>query len=176
MGADTWGSVEVPIFGQALIRPFREHHIDPTAICRHDVIETNGDNCMVTLPFLGAAAYMCMTTDDLAGANRHVYLSSVYLLFMCIFVSLTNQIHSWSHQRHVPGWVAALQKMHIVLPKRHHRVHHVSPHDTYYCITTGWLNYPLEKIAFWETFERVISALTGTQPREDDLGWAAKTK
>ena len=68
------------------------------------------------------------------------------------------------------------QKMHIVLPKRHHRVHHVSPHDTYYCITTGWLNYPLEKIAFWETFERVISALTGTQPREDDLGWAAKTK
>ncbi|XP_065828436.1 plasmanylethanolamine desaturase 1-like isoform X2 [Oscarella lobularis] len=155
--ADTWGSVNIPIVGKAFIRPFREHHIDPTAITRHDWIQTNGDNCLLTLGPLCYIAYQLMTK--------------------ALFVTFTNQFHKWSHTYYgLPKWVETLQDWHVILPRKHHRVHHVSPHETYFCISTGWLNYPLECIQFWQGLEFVITKLTGIKPRQDDLQWANKTE
>uniref|UniRef100_UPI00358E3895 plasmanylethanolamine desaturase 1 n=1 Tax=Myxine glutinosa TaxID=7769 RepID=UPI00358E3895 len=174
-GADTWGSVEMPLFGKAFIRPFREHHIDPTAITRHDWIETNGDNCMLTLLPMTVMAYSFATMSAVQLEARHVWSCFVYVL--AVFVTLTNQIHKWSHTYYgLPQAVELLQKWHLILPRRHHRIHHVSPHETYFCITTGWLNYPLELLGFWRTLETLIEKVTGAHPRADDLKWACKVK
>lgn len=173
-GADTWGSVDLPYIGKAFIRPFREHHVDPTAMTRHDFCETNGDNFMVVLPTTIWYLHKYFTTADPEHLMRN-YRFELSTFSLAIFLVFTNQIHKWSHTyfglNPVVEW---LQKLHIILPRTHHRIHHIAPHETYFCITTGWLNWPLEKIRFWTTLEWIIESITGVPPRKDDQRWAGK--
>ncbi|XP_017797342.1 PREDICTED: transmembrane protein 189 [Habropoda laboriosa] len=171
--ADTWGSVELPILGKNFLRPFREHHIDPTSITRHDFIETNGDNFMVTIPFLSKLTWDFLILPESEIQQKFVW--TCYWFLLAIFVAMTNQIHKWSHTYFgLPSWVVWLQEHRVILPRKHHRVHHVAPHETYFCITTGWLNWPLEQLRFWYILEIIIEKGTGCKPRADDLKWAQK--
>lgn len=77
-------------FSQAFLRPFREHHIDPTSITRHDFIETNGDNFMVALPILAALAYNFLAKNP--AEIQQDYPISAYLFLCSIFVAMTNQV------------------------------------------------------------------------------------
>lgn len=82
--------------------------------------------------------------------------------------------HLFTLPPHLHLTVLHFQDLHIILPKRHHRIHHVAPHETYFCITTGWLNYPLEKLRFWTSLEHLIELVSGCKPRADDFKWAQK--
>jgi ubiquitin-conjugating enzyme E2 variant len=163
--ADTWGTPDWPVIGKALIRPFREHHVDQKAITRHDFVEINGNNCAISVP-VGVAAAL-LPQGPALGMNLFV---STFAGSLIVWVLFTNQFHKWAHQDSPPRGVAFLQKLNLVLPPEHHAVHHRVPYATYYCITVGWLNEPLQRLHFFAALERVITALTGLVPREDDLG------
>jgi len=168
--ADTWFSIDTPILGPNLIRPFREHHIDPSSILNHDFIETNADTFTLTIPFMIHNLYL-----NLNGAKTDSdYFYDSFLISLCIFVSFTNEFHKWSHAYGKDTYgpvVTNLQKMNVILPREHHRIHHVRPHHEYYCITTGWLDRPLETIQFWRRLEALITKVTGAIPRDDDMKW-----
>jgi len=172
--ADTWGTLDWPFVGPSFIRSFREHHVDPTAMCKHDWIETNGDNFMlVVLPLF----YIAIKDLSVNGDTSLWYiLQASFLLTTCCGVALTNQIHKWSHTYDPPTIVTILQKYRIILPKSNHTLHHRPAFDGYYCITTGWLNPILDTFYFWRIFERIINKLTGLIPREDDWKWTGLVK
>lgn len=161
--ADTWGSADMAVIGPTLIRNFREHHVDPKAITRHDFVERNGANCLVSVPVLAAACFVPVR----GGLGAFVAGS---LLSLTSWVFLTNQIHMWAHRDENPWYVRWGQATRMILPVENHDVHHHAPFAKYYCITTGWLNWPLHQIGFFRGLERLVTRTTGAIPRADDIG------
>lgn len=143
---DSFGTVRTPIFGPTFIFPFREHHVDPEEITRHGFIETNGHNCLVSLPVMMVMHSLLFSTA-IASVPASIAFATGFFLILGVFA--TNQFHKWAHVKHPPTLVAFLQKYRLILSPKHHKVHHTSPFERYYCITTGWLNMFLEKVSFF---------------------------
>ncbi|MEN9800328.1 MAG: hypothetical protein RL653_4025 [Pseudomonadota bacterium] len=161
--ADSWGSVDMPLVGKALLRPFREHHVDAKAITRHDFVETNGNNCFISL----APALACL----LLPIDGPLWLFGVVTVAsLVVWIFLTNQFHKWSHVDEPPALVDLLQRAHLILPRGHHDHHHRAPYNRTYCITAGWMNYPLDAVRFFPLMEKLVTAVTGMLPRQDDIG------
>jgi plasmanylethanolamine desaturase len=158
--ADNFGSEETPILGPNFIGPFRDHHVDPTGITRNDFVDNNGNNCLASVPFMLLVWLFVPVATTAWG-----YLFGAFFLLVCLAVFLTNQFHKWAHMDAPPGWVGRLQAWGLVLSKEHHDVHHLSPYDTYYCITVGVWNPLLDRTRFFERAERLIrSTVPGTDP------------
>ncbi len=173
--ADTWGSADMPVLGKTLVRPFREHHVDQKAMTRHDYIETNGANCLVSVPVAAMCTLIPLGIEGWVGPALFLMVSMGSMIF---WVMMTNQFHKWSHLEpsELPAIVRWAQRSHLILPVDHHQRHHTAPFDTYYCITNGWLNYPLARLGFFRFAERVVMATLGLIPRKDDIGLVAALK
>jgi hypothetical protein len=161
--ADTWGTPETPVVGRVFVRPFREHHLDECAITRHDFIEVNGANCLISIPVAAGTHFIPFTT-----AQPRLALLAAYCGSFLFWIFTTNQFHKWAHMERPPRVARCLQRWRLILPPEHHQVHHVAPHDKYYCITAGWWNEPLQRLGLFPALERLVSTLTGMRAREDE--------
>jgi ubiquitin-conjugating enzyme E2 variant len=153
--ADRYGSKDMMFFGPRFIKPFREHHSNPTDIVEHGFVTVNGNTCLVMIP---------VVLGVLVLVDSMFFSAFWWTLFMCIM--LTNQIHKWAHMDEPPVVVGWLQNRGLILTKENHDVHHVSPYDTFYCITTGWFNKFFDRIRLFDRIERVLSKI-GIKPSQE---------
>lgn len=153
---DTFGEEDWPVLGAGFIKPFRQHHVDPKGITRHDFIEVNGNNCFVLMMFLIPAFLIINPAWGTFG-----FFSLCFTVFFAIGIFMTNQCHRWAHMENPPAFAHTLQRWGLILTPTNHNVHHASPYKHHYCITSGWLNPILDKINFWRVCERFMTRLTG---------------
>lgn len=152
---DTWGTPETPFFGEMFIRDFRIHHTDQQEMTRHGFFETNGNNAI--------AALLVLVPAVIWTSGRPEVLA--FLISWMLGILFTNQIHKWAHQAQPPIVVTKLQAWHLILPPSLHAKHHAQPYTTYYNITTGWLNFMIERLRIYPVLERGIVFVTGWKPR-----------
>lgn len=152
--ADTYCTPETPIIGPKLIAPFREHHVDPEAITRHGWLEANGDFCLTTLLVL-VPVRLWVPVARGGGAT----LFGAFTVLFTAFVVLTAVAHAWAHAARPSRLARALQRAGLAISAEHHAGHHAPPHRVRYCITTGWLNGPLDRLRFFERLERALARL-----------------
>jgi len=164
-GCDTFGRSDTFFWGRIFIRSFREHHVDPLAITRHDWAQCNGEACLVGIPLTLPLVLFLPG----AGSGWVIFFWSL-AFFMLVFSALANQFHKWAHQKETPPLVGFLQKTGILMSFRHHQKHHRAPYTKGYCITVGWMNPILDRIGFWRFMENVSMRIWGNLPREDDVG------
>jgi hypothetical protein len=148
---DTVGDERTPFLGPNFVSPFRQHHVEPAAITRHDFVETNGNSSIIAAP---VTVSLLAVMPDAAGLGLYL---CVALASAAFFVFCTNQFHKWAHAARRPWLVGWLQRKRIILSPEHHAIHHAAPHDKYYCITVGWMN----PVLTWLRFFRVCEAVLG---------------
>jgi ubiquitin-conjugating enzyme E2 variant len=159
-GFDRYGSVDTPLLGPNFVKPFRNHHVDPREITLHDFVETNGNNCLVTIVPLSCLLFLPLD-------NAGVLFLVALVTFAAAFSFATNQFHKWAHAQKPPAAVRWLQDKHLILPRDHHQIHHTYPYETHYCITTGWMNALLVKIHWWSGLELVIAKVLRVRAHHD---------
>ena len=152
-----------PVIGAAFVKPFRIHHTDPLDITRHGFLPTNGSNSLVTVaPLLGLFVI------------DHTHPAGFFFVAMVVIAAFatfgTNQFHKWAHTPTPHPFVAWMQRRHWILPVDHHAIHHTWPHETHYCITTGWMNGVLLRVGFWKFATRALSSILAvhTDPRPEE--------
>lgn len=149
--ADTYFSEDTPILGQALIKPFRQHHVYPRDICTHNLVSIVGNVCILAVPLLTVCLYLLWISDH--GLLAFVILCTT---LMAAATVATNLFHKWAHQERPSESVRWLQRMRLVLEPEHHQVHHTEPFNMHYCITNGWLNPLLNRIGFFRKLEAML--------------------
>ncbi|MCO6456387.1 MAG: hypothetical protein J5I93_13895 [Pirellulaceae bacterium] len=159
--ADTWFDESVPVLGPRFLRPFRVHHVNPETFLTRDFVDTNGDVAMLTIPFL-------LLVFGLPLETAWGQAAGLFLVALSAAALPTNQVHQWAHMARPPRWVAWLQYWGLILSGNAHRRHHEPPHVANYCIATGWCNPVLSAVDFFPRLERLVTRLTGLQPRQDD--------
>ena len=148
----------------------REHHIYPQHILDYTFWDYVAYMCFpTTAVFSPLALLFTLALPPCAP----VYVGVLVVLQVSALMFFGTHFHRLGHRASRLRVVRLLQKAGFLITPKEHARHHSGGHDDHYCVLTGWMNPPLDRIGFWRGLERVVQAVTGAVPRASDEEWAA---
>ena len=146
-----------PFIGPGFIAPFRRHHVVPEEMVEHGTVELVGNTAVLALPTLALAFHGL----DLADGSSLALLAGALTLSAMVGGVCTNLFHRWAHMERAPRLARRLQALGWIITPARHALHHSNSFDSSYCITTGWLNAPMDRLGVWGWLERRLHRKAG---------------
>jgi len=164
---DNYGSEATPVWG-AQIAGFQGHHDQPFTIVQRAPCNNLYRSVVPALPqMVGLAVVACasLASGGAAGADAGAMVAqSAYATFLVGVVS-AQQFHQWAHAaKGVPPLALAAARAGLIVGRKDHGRHHVSPYGGVYAMVSGWCNAPADRLELWRRAEVAVWRLRGVEP------------
>ena len=161
---DTWFSTTRGAF-RRMVSIVREHHVKPDEIFTFRFATDSG-----ILSWFGGSGAFVLLLASLAAGDHPVLVVALCLaaVIYSADVSLMFEYHKWGHRRRRGPIPRLAQRCGLLLSPDHHLRHHRGAHDSHYCLINGMADRTLGAWGLFRGLERVISAVTGAEPRAED--------
>jgi hypothetical protein len=161
---DTWFDEE---FLGRVVLIAREHHSHPHHILGYGFLEHSalgsGPSAAVLVPVMSATA--------LLGGGAWSYGAMIVSTITAACLFFGTSFHNLGHRPARSRITRRLQGLGLLITPGYHAVHHRQPQMVRYCVVTGWANPICDRFGVWRLFERMVTGLTGIEPRTDDIVW-----
>ena len=161
---DTW--FDTRTLGRA-VSIAREHHTHPQNILGYGFLEHATLGSAPSALFVGLAALL--TAAFPASPVTYALMIVWTVMATCLFFGTS--LHNLGHRQPRSRLLRLAQRLRLVVTPEHHWVHHRPGQMVRYCAVNGWANPLCDRLRVWRRLERVIQAVTGAEPRRDDLEW-----
>lgn len=165
---DTWFHEDIPLV-RRMVLLVREHHTHPDRIFRYHFWQDAGMLSWFALFTTAPFVWLAVGAAGVPGGVQCMW--AMIAVTMSIEVVFMFEFHKCGHRVQRSDLVRRLQRFHLLLSPDHHLRHHSGRHDRNYCLITGIADQTLGRLGAFRALERVISALTGAVPRENDRAW-----
>lgn len=163
---DNYGSEATPVWG-AQIAGFQGHHDQPFTIVQREACNNLYRSCVPALPQMAGLAVVAVAAVAAGGGTDSglaVGLQSAYASFLVGCVG-AQQFHKWAHSvKGVPPLAEAAARAGLIVSRRDHGRHHVSPFGSVYGIVSGWVNAPADALQVWRRAEVAVWRARGVEP------------
>lgn len=150
----------------------REHHMRPARIFRYRLRDEAG--ILSWFAFALSAPRFARVIRRPGPVTPARYGVALGGLIMATEIVVALEFHKYGHRLRRGSVARALQKGGLLLSPELHGTHHSGDHDRQYCLITGIADLTLGRLGLFRGLERVITAVTGAQPRRDDVQWCLR--
>jgi len=161
---DTW--FDEATLGRAVLIA-REHHSHPHHILGYGFLESAALGSAPSAALFGPM----MVSTAVAGAGPLSYGLMMLWTILAACMLFATSFHNLGHHYARARSLRWLQRIGLLMTPVYHGVHHRPPQMVRYCVITGWANPVCDRLGVWRVLERIIGALTGAEPRRDNVAW-----